>query len=105
MFNFFGELPFTLSPKSYRNGLLGVSTRYVDEIRIILKLRTSTLSWTTLETSIKDLSFFGERPFTLSPKVSPKWITRSKNTLQRWQKDYSEAKNMYFHLAYLGIRY
>ena len=80
---FFGELPFILSPKSYRNGLLGVSTRYGDEISITLKLRTSTLSWTTLETSSNDFSFFGERPFALFPKVSPKWITRSKNTLQR----------------------
>ena len=29
----------------------------------------------------------------------------SENTLRRWEKDYIEAKNMYFHLAYLGNRY
>ena len=79
--------------------------RYWDEIRIILKLGTCTFTWTTLGTSINDFSFFGEWPFTWSPKVQPKWITRSKNTLRRWEKDHIEAKNMYFHLAYLGNRY
>ena len=42
-----------------------------------------------------------KRPFTWSPKVPTKWITRSKNTLRRWEKDHIEVKNMYFHLAYL----
>ena len=51
-------------PKFLRNGLLGVRTRYGDEIRIILKIRTCTFTWTTLGTSINDFSFFGERPFT-----------------------------------------
>ena len=43
----FRRTPFTLSPKSYRNGYLGVRTRYGDEIRIILKLRTCTFTSTT----------------------------------------------------------
>ena len=43
--------------------------------------------------------------FTLSPKVSPKWITRTKNKLRRWEKDHIEAKNMFFHLTYLGNLY
>ena len=30
---------------------------------------------------------------------------RTKNTLRRWEKDYKEAKNVYFHLAYLGNIY
>ena len=61
--------------------------------------------WTTLGTSINDSTFFSERPFTLTPKFSQKWITRCKNTLRRWGKDDIEAKNMDFHLAYLGNRY
>ena len=41
----------------------------------------------------------------LIAKVSPKWITRSKISLRRWQKDYIEGKNMQFHLTYLGDLY
>ena len=58
--------------------------------------------WTTLGTLIDDFSFSGEQPFTWSPKVSPKWISRSRNTLPRWAKDHIEAHNMYVHLSYLG---
>ena len=54
---------------------------------------------------INDFSFFGERPFTWSPKDPPKWITRSKNTLRKGEKDHIEAKNMYFYLTYLGNLY
>ena len=34
-----------------------------------------------IDNFINDFSFFGERPFTWSPKIFPKWITRSRNTL------------------------
>ena len=54
---------------------------------------------------INDFSFFGERPFTWSPKASSKWITRSEKTLRRWERDYIEAKYMYFHLTYLEKLY
>ena len=97
--------PYNRQYSQYQAQWIGVRTRYGDEIRIILKLRTCTFTWTRLGTSINDFSFFCERPFTWSPKLSPKWITRSRNTLRRWEKDHLEAKNMYFHLAYLGNRY
>ena len=75
--------PLPYRPNFLRNEELGVRTRYGYEIRIILKLRTCTFTGTTLGSSINDFSFFGERPLTLSPKVSLKWITRSRNTLRR----------------------
>ena len=52
-----------------------------------------------------DFSFFGERPSIWSPKVSPTWITRSRNILRKWEKDHIEAKNMYILLTYLGNLY
>ena len=56
--------PSPYRPNLPRNGSLGERTRYGDEIRIILKLRKCTFTWTRLGTSINDLSFFGELPFT-----------------------------------------
>ena len=35
----------------------------------------------------------------MSPQI------RYKNTLRRWDKDHTEAKNMYFHMTYLGNLY
>ena len=57
--------------------------------------------------AISVFSFFGERPFTWSPKFPPKWITRSGNTLQMWDKDHIEAYNMYFHvlIQWTSIRF
>ena len=105
IFIFFGELPFTLFPKSFRNGYLGIRKRYAVALSVALPIWTCTFTWTSLGTSIKDFRFFGGRPFTWSPKVSQKWITRSKNTLRRWEEDHIEAKNMYFHLTYLANLY
>ena len=34
-------------PNFYRNGLLGLGTRYGEKIRFLLKLRTCTFKWAT----------------------------------------------------------
>ena len=71
--------PLTDLSKFLRNGLIGLRQRYGCERRIILKLKVCTFTRHTLGTSIINFSFFGQRPFTLSPKFFPKWITRCKN--------------------------
>ena len=70
---------------------------------IVIDLYTEAHEW-LLEphNGLKIFSFFGERPLTLSPKFSQKWIIRCKNTLRRWDKDHIVAYNMYFHVDYIG---
>ena len=50
--------PLHERPNFLLNGLLGVRTRYGDEIRFILKLITCTFTWSTFGTSINDFRFF-----------------------------------------------
>ena len=52
-------------PKFLRNGGLGLRTRYGDERRFILKLKTGTFTWHNWGTAIDIFTFFGERTFAL----------------------------------------
>ena len=56
--------PFPYPPNFPRNGSLGIRTGYGHEIRIILKLRTRTITRSTLGTSINGVSLIADRPFT-----------------------------------------
>ena len=56
--------PLPDPPNFYRNGELGLGTRYGEKIRFLLKLRTCTYKCATWGTSITDFSFFRERHFT-----------------------------------------
>ena len=60
--------PYNRQYPQYQAQWIGVRTRYGDEIRIILKLRTCTFTWTKLGTSINDFSFYGERSLPDLPK-------------------------------------
>ena len=101
IFVFSVDDPFPDLPNFPPNGQLGLGMRYGEEMWFILKLRTCTIRCATYGTSINDFRFFGERSFSWSLKISPKWISLSRNTLRRWEKDNVEAKNMYFHLTYI----
>ena len=53
----------------------------------------------------KDYEYLWITTVHLNSKIEPKWKTRCKNTLRRWEKDHIEAKNINFHMTYLGNLY
>ena len=87
-------------PNFSRNAYLGLGTRYGEEKRLILKIRTCTLRCATWGTSINDFSFFRERPFACSPKIFPKCTTQSRNLLRGWDMDHIVALNLYFQVHF-----
>ena len=104
-------LPFSVNdplpdvPNFVLNGWIWLGTRYEDMIRFILPLITFTFKCATLVTSFNDFSFFAEYHFYWSPKFFPKWITRSRNTLQRREKVHIEACKLYFQERYMWNLY